>query len=402
MPYANPAAAKKSYAISMNVFKKMEEVNLLVEEKQYREALLGVSELLERRSSKYEKAQVYSLMGSIHYRNNDLQSAIESFKKVLDSVGDMPLSLHTQTLKTLGQLSLVVENFQQARDYCEQIIEIAGDTLKPIDYTLLAQANYKLEDWNKALEAALGGRELSLEMEKIPKQNLLLLLNAIYFELGQMDNMRGVLEELIKHYPKKSYMLNLASVYGQLDRLDKQTVLMESLYEDGRIVDGSQLRNLASLYLSENSPYKGAIVLETALENGQLEATANNFEMLAQAWRLAAEREKAITTLNQAAKLSDDGDNYLQKAYLHFDMAQWKNTVNTLKLGFDKGLSEKLEGEAWLLMGMAHFKMKEYQKAIEACEYAKNYEKSLKHAQNWISYISNEQRKVESMREVLN
>jgi tetratricopeptide (TPR) repeat protein len=117
---------------------------------------------------------------------------------------------------------------------------------------------------------------------------------------------------------------------------------------------------------------------------------------------LAAEREKAITTLNQAAKLSDDGDNYLQKAYLHFDMAQWKNTVNTLKLGFDKGLSEKLEGEAWLLMGMAHFKMKEYQKAIEACEYAKNYEKSLKHAQNWISYISNEQRKVESMREVLN
>jgi len=398
----NLAVAKKSYAISLKVFKIMEEANLLVEEKQFEEALLSLTELLEKRSSKYEKAQVYSLMGSIHYRKNDLQSAIETFKKVLESAGDMPLTLHTQTLKTLAQLNLVVENYQQARDYCEQIIEIAGETLKPIDYTLLAQANYKLEDWNEALKAAKAGRELSLEMQKLPKENLLLLLNAIHFELGQMESMLGVLEELIKHYPKTSYMLYLASVYGQLDRLDKQTVLMESLYEDGRIIKGSQLRNLASLYLSENTPYKGAMVLEKALENGQMKATAANFELLAQAWRFAAEREKAISTLNEAAKLSENGDNYLQKAYLHFDMAQWKDTENTLALGFSKGLSERLEGEAWLLMGMAQFKMKEYSKALEACEQAKNYEKSLQHAESWIIYISSEQHKVESMQQVLN
>ncbi len=401
-PAANLKAAEKSYAISLKVFKAMEKANLLVEEKEYSEALLILAQLIKKRSSKYEKAQIYSLMGSIHYRKNDLNSAIDSFEQVLDSAGDMPLSLSIQTLKTLAQLNLVLENFGQARYFCEQIIETAGETIKPIDYTLLAQANYKLEDWNKALDAATKGRELSLQMQITPKENLLLLLNAIHFELGQMDDMRGVLEELIKYYPKTSYMLYLASVYGQLDRLDKQTVLMESLYEDGRIIAGSQLRNLASLYLSEKNPYKGAMVLEKALEKGQLEATASNFEMLAQAWRYAAEREKAISTLDQAAKLSQNGDNYLQKAYLHFDMAQWKDAEKTLTLGFEKGLSEKLEGEAWLLMGMARFKMKEYKKAIEACEQAKNYEKSIKHAQSWISYIASEQRKVESMQQVLN
>lgn len=402
LPFSNFVEAKKSYAISLNVFKKMEEANVLIEEKKYEEALLGLGELLESRSSKYEKAQVYSLMGAIHYRNNDLQNAITTFNKVLNSAGDMPLSLHTQTLKTLAQLNLVVENFQQARDYCEKIIEIAGDTLKPIDYTLLAQANYKLEDWDEALKAAIAGRQFSLDLQKKPKENLLLLLNAIHFELGQMESMRNVLEELIKYYPKTSYMLYLASVYGQLDRLDKQTVLMESLYEDGRITDGSQLRNLASLYMSEKAPYKGAIVLEKALKSGQLKATSANFEMLAQAWRFAAEREKAIVTLNQAAKLSDNGDNYLQKAYLHFDMAQWKNAEETLILGIERGLSDKVKGEAWLLMGMARFKMKKYDKAIEACEQAKHYAQSNKHAQQWISYISGEQRKVESMRQVLN
>jgi tetratricopeptide (TPR) repeat protein len=399
---ANVAEAKRSYAISIFVFKEMEKANLLVEQKEFSEALLGLSDLLERRSSKYEKAQIHSLMGSIYYRNSDLQNAISSFIKVLDSAGDMPVTLHAQTLKTLTQLNLVTENFQEARVYGEQLVEIAGEALKPVDFALLAQANYKLEDWDRALKAALAGREMYVAMQKIPEQNLLLLLNAIYFELGQLDNMRGVLEELIKHYPKKSYVLYLASVYAQLERLDKQTVLMESLYEDGQIVEGSQLRNLASLYLSENTPYKGAIVLEKALEKGQLKSTASNLALLAQAWRLAAEREKAIVTLSQAAKISDNGDNYLQKAYLHFEMAQWKDAVNTLRLGIEKGLSEKLTGEAWLLMGMAHFKLKEYRKAIEACEQVEDHETAYKNAQSWISYISSEERKVESMREILN
>lgn len=98
-------------------------------------------------------------------------------------------------------------------------------------------------------------------------------------------------------------MLYVASVYGQLERLDKQTVLMESSYEGGHISEGSQLRNLASLYMSEKAPYKGAIVLEKALNRGPLAATASNFQILAQAWRFTADRDKAILTLNQAAKL---------------------------------------------------------------------------------------------------
>ncbi|MDC0603619.1 tetratricopeptide repeat protein [Aliiglaciecola sp.] len=392
----------KSYAMSLKVFKKMEQANLLVEEKKFLEALEILNEQLEKRSSKYEKAQIHSLIGSIHYRNSDQQSAIEAFERVLQSAGGMPIVLHTQTLKTLAQLSLVMENYQQARDYCQQIISIAGETLKPMDYALLAQANYKLEDWEAALDAALKGRSLALSMEKKPDENLLLLLNAVHFELQQIDKMREVLEEMIRYYPKTSYMLYLASVYGQLDRLDKQTVLMESLYEDGRIKDASQLKNLASLYMSEKTPYKGALVLDKALRNEQLKATARNFEMLAQAWRLAAEREKAIIALGQAAELSDDGDNYLQKAYLHFDMAQWRKTSEALMLGFDKGLTKRLEGEAWLLLGMARFKMKRYEQAIQACERAKDFKKAAKHAEQWIAYISTEKRKIESMQQVLN
>jgi len=394
------AKDRKTYAMSLKVFKEMENANVLVEEGQFVQALKELSELLEKRASKYERAQIHSLMGSIHYRNSDQDKALVSFTKVLDSIGRMPVNLHKQTLKTLSQLNMVNEDYAKSRDYCEQLVAIA-EVPAQLDYALLAQANYKLEDWDGAISAALKGREIAYQQQKNPDENMLLLLNAVYFEINAIDKMPQLLEEIIKHYPKTSYILYLSSIYGQLDRLDKQTVLMETLYEDGKLKKVTQIHNLASLYMSQKTPYKAAIVLNDALGSGRLAATAKNFEMLSQAWQLAAERNKALDALTQAAELSEQGENYLQKSYLHFSLAQYKEAEDSLILGFDKGLSEKHRGEAWLLLGMSRFNMKKFDRAIEACEKAKNHKKSAKHANQWITYIATEKRKYESMQAVI-
>lgn len=115
--------------------------------------------------------------------------------------------------------------------------------------------------------------------------------------------------------------------------------------------------------------------------------------MLSQAWRLAAHRQESIDALDKAASLSQDGKNYLKKAYLHFDSAQWTNAEQSILLSLDKGLEDLHQGEAWLLLGMTRFNMKYFDKAIEACEQAKKYEKSQKLAMQWISYISTEKDK---------
>jgi tetratricopeptide (TPR) repeat protein len=399
MPNQVIAKEKKTYALSMKIFKQIEKANLLVEEGNFLEALNELDELLKSRSSKYEKAQINSLIGLIHYRNSNQSSAIDAFVRVLESAGNMPLALHQQTLKTLTQLSMIEEDYKNSKYYCEQLIAIA-EIPDQLDYALLAQSNYKLEDWNGALAAALNGRRVAYEQQKLLDENLLLLLNAVYYEKQEMHEMPDVLQEIIKYYPKSSYLLYLASVYGQLEQSGKQLVLMESLYEDGRIDKGSQLRNLATLYMSEKVPYKGALVLQKALDSGQVDSDSKNWTLLAQAWRMAAQREQAIKAITQAAKLSNDGKNYLQAAYMYFDTAQWQSAERALMLGFDKGLDEKTSGEAWLLLGMSRFKMRQFDTAIEACEKAKNFEKSAKHAKQWISYISNEKTKFESMQAV--
>lgn len=395
--FGSSAKDKKTYAMSLSVFKYIEKANLLVEEGTPDEALTLLKGALEKRASKYEKAQLHTLMGSIYYRNTDEANAYTSFTKVLESAGGMPLMMHQQTLKTLSQLSMVKEDYVKAKDFCEELIAISEEK-KQMDYALLAQAYFKLEEWEHSLNAALLGLETADLNKKIPNENLLLLLNAVHYEMQAMPKMVGVLEMLIKHYPKKTYILYLASVYGQLDQLSKQTVLMESLYEDGKITEGSQLRNLASLYMSEKVPYKGALILEKAINEGVLEADRRNFEMLSQAWRLASHRPESIVALGKAAKLSEDGKNYLQKAYLHFDSAQWAEAEKSIYLSFDKGLEDDFEGEAWLLLGMTRFNMKYFDKGIEACEEAKKFSKSAKLAKQWISYISTEKDKYNALK----
>ena len=155
----------------------------------------------------------------------------------------------------------------------------------------------------------------------------------------------------------------------------------------------SQLRNLASLYMSEKVPYKGALVLEKAIKDGAVEGNKRNFEMLSQAWRLAAQIPESIEALGEAARLSEDGKNYLKKAYLHFDSAQWAETEKSIFSSLDKGLDEEFEGEAWLLLGMTRFNMRQFDKGIEACEKAKTFSKSAQLAKQWISYISTEKDK---------
>ena len=390
------ARDKQTYAMSMKVFKIIESANLLMEENKPAEAIETLTDALEKRASKYEKAQLNYLLGSFYYRQSDEANALVYFEKVIAFKDGMPELLYQQSLKTLVQMHMVQENYAKAREFALILVDV-GELPQPDNYALLAQANYKLERWPEALAAANIALSLEMQAGKTPTENTLLLINAVHFEQKSMEEMVGVLELLIKHYPKASYILYLSSVYGQLDQQQKQTVLMESLYENGHLDQGSQLRNLASLYIAEKVPFKGAVLLEKAIESEKVKGTVRNLEMLAQAWRLAAEDDRAIEVLGKAAEISDDGELYLRQAYLQFDKARFKQAERTIMLSMDKGLEAEKKGEAWLLLGMTRFNLKRFSEAIIACENAREFESSKKLAANWIAYISTEEEKYNAL-----
>ena len=389
---------KKTYALDQRLYKVLEQVNVAIDEERDQDALdlMAGAESRYTRLEPYDYAQMNYMRGSIYYKLEDEDKALEAFTKVMDAEGQMPEYMEQQVLKTLMQLNLVRENYPEAKLYGEKMI--AGlEKPKSDDYALLAQVYYKMKEFEDALTAAIKSRELYVADGKVPKENLLLLQNATYFEMKRMEDMIEVLNTLLVNYPKPTYVLYLASIYGQLDELQKQLILMEGLYDADLLDEQSQFVNLASLYLSERVPYKAAVLLDKHIKDGSVEGTKRNYEMLAQAWRLAAETDDALVAMGQAASLSDDGVLYLRKAYMHYDSAQWSETESAVNMALDKGLEGDMQGEAYLLLGMTQFSMNRFDDAIAACIKARDFDKSENLAKRWITYISREQDKYEAL-----
>lgn len=396
------AAGKKSYAMSKKVFIEIEKVNVFLDQDKYLDAKVVLTKLLKKRLSKYEKAQVKYMLGSIEFQQGNPVNALSDFKEVLIAEGEIPELLYIRTLKTLAQLSLIQDELKNAKTYTLKLIEVNKDKPTAENYALLAQINYRLNDYPATVESINKSLGITSQKNKKPNENVLLLLNSAYFEMKSYQQMLPTLEQLIKLYPKPMYMLYLASIYGQLDQVDKQTVLMESLYENGDLKKSVQLINLANLYLSEKVPYKAASVLEKAIDDGVVVQNIRNLEMLSQAWMLAGNSQKSIATLALAAQKSEDGKLFFKKAYLHYNIGEWKDAEKSVFLALDKGLEKDKDiGEAWILVGMVRFNMQQFDKAILACEKALNIPSSREFALSWIKYIKSEQTKYEYMLEAI-
>ena len=79
---------------------------------------------------------------------------------------------------------------------------------------------------------------------------------------------------------------------------------------------------MAQLLLGADIPVKAALIMEKGLDGGVIESNMNNWRVLAQAWQLAQEDEKAIPAMIQAASLSEDGELDLRLAQSYQNLAQ--------------------------------------------------------------------------------
>ena len=77
-----------------------------------------LDEVKERINSlnSYERAMMFNFYGFMHYANDDLAPAIASFKQVVAAQA-IPDSLMTSTLYSLAQLSMQLEDFNEALIY---------------------------------------------------------------------------------------------------------------------------------------------------------------------------------------------------------------------------------------------------------------------------------------------
>ena len=391
---------RRTPALRNKVYEKLAEAQAAAEAKDLATAAAVLDEMLAGRRNNelnsYELANVYNLYAFIHYSREDYPSALRAYENVV-SQPEIPLAMEINTRYTIAQLYFVQERWREGIDALLQWFAMS-DTPNANAYVLLAQGYYQLKDYDRALSNIETAISMYRDKGRIPKEQWFNLARFLYMDKNRFGEAIAVLEELIRYYPKKQYWVQLSFMFSEQGKEALQLGAMETAYVQDMLDKDGEYRNMASLFLNAEVPWKAAQVLEQGFEEEVVEDNSKNWELLAGALRQAQEVKKAIPAMEKAAARSDNGDLYARLGNIYLDAEEHEKAIEAISRGLQRG-GVKRPDNARLVMGMAYFNLKEYGKAREAFRAASRDERSERYARQWIQYMDSEIERQEKLRE---
>ena len=328
--------------------------------------------------SPYERSKVEQILFNIAYTQERYEEARGHLRKAIEA-GGLNAQEIEQAQYQSAQLYMTEEKWKEGAAALEEWFKTASNP-NSAAYYLLAVAYYQQEDYTRALPPAKKAVEL---MDK-PQEGWLGMLSALYLQREEYREAVPVLQQLIAVVPdKKTYWMQLSSIYGQMEDYPNALAIMQLAYSVGLVTEDSEVRRLADLLLFNDVPYRGAQVLEAAIEKKIVTVDDKLYEKLANCWIAAGEFDKSIPPLQRAAELSATGDIFVRLGEVQVQREDWQGALTALQRGVDKG-QLKDPGNAQLLMGIAHFSQKNYREAMPFFERA---QRSDKHRQLATSYL---------------
>ncbi len=395
-----PSLGAKETVVGMSkkTYDTINEVQPLIDNSQWAEALEILLKLKERKLSGYETAHVLNMVGFIYFQLEDNDRALASYAEALQQEG-LPESQVRGLLNAVAQVSLAVGRYKDAEKYALQLLEAESEAPQPLSQVILAQALVGQERWEDAVVPLKKALAMLAESGAKPRENWMVMLSSVYYQLERYEEMRDLLYQIVTIYPKERYILNLAALHGQLEEPEKQLALVEALRDDERLEKGFRLLTLANLFMSQGVPHKAAELLQAEIDAGNIEATQKNLELASQAWYMSGNVAKAVPPLERAAELAEDGELYIRVARIYMDLYEWKPAEKAARKALDRGVKEP--GDAWLLVGMALARGDRLDAARIAFVKSAEFDSSEKWAKQWMRFVDTEQARIASLTEDL-
>ncbi|WP_372748705.1 tetratricopeptide repeat protein [Litorivivens sp.] len=388
-------ATRRTPAIRAKVFEKLNEAQLLAEEKKYNEALGKLNELRDKEGrgalNSYELANLFNLYAFIYFTQEDYNRALGAYEEVIKQP-DIPYAMEVNTKFTIAQLYFVKEDWKKGVDTLLNWFKLKEELGEPVGanaHALLSQGYYQLGNQRKSLEHVEIAINDYKSKGKIPKEQWWGLQRYLYFEKNDIRKVVDILEETLKYYQKKAYWQQLAAMYGELKREKDMVSAMETAYVQNLLEKEKELINMAYLFLSIEVPYKAAKVIDKGIKAKQIDPTSKNLELLANSWRQAQEIKKAIPEMRAAAAKSDKGELWTRLGNIYLDNDEFEKAAEAVRNGLQKG-GVKRPDSAQLVLGMAEFNLKNYDAARKAFREAKKNERSQKYAEQWLEFMERE------------
>ena len=346
----------------------------------------------------YELAQMWNFYAFIYFEQDNYTEAIRAYENVLQQE-ELPIGLEQTTMYSLATLYVQQERYQEGLDTLDRWFATQTDPSAE-SYILKAQIYYQLQQYAEGVEPVLQALAVAEAQGREPQEGWYQLLNVFYFEMEEYPKVIETLTILAENWTKRDYLIQLAGIFGQEGQERNTLALYEAAFEIGWLERSGDFVNLAQMLLSADIPYKAATILQEGLEGGTIDSTQSNWRLLAQAWQLAQDDERAIPALSRASSLADDGNLDMLLAQSHANLAQWEECVTAARNGLRRGGLNRTD-QTNLILGNCLTEMKEYGEARVAFQAAARDERSRRAANQWIQYIESEEQREQANREAL-
>ena len=408
---AEAQQTRRVQTLPQKVYDQLIKTQELIEEKRHSDAKVVLDRLRSQQAefNNYTRAQIANFTGFYYYDLGNYRSALSEYRKVIKDPTGIPEGVYNQTFYTIAQLYFQLEDYKSALKYAQRWFDATPEP--PADaYILIAQAHYALRAYNKALPLLKKGIKMYTDEGRKPKENWLVLLRGIYYEKNDNKNMFPVVQQLVELYPRRQYLLALAGLYSEFGRRDKMTAVLEAVYEMELLKGkGKQMVNLANLYMLQEVPYKAAKVLDREMKSGQIKKTEKNYRLLAQAFMLSKEFEKALAPMSQAARTSSDPNRYNELGQSYIALDKWSEAEKALRTALDRDAAERSNKEkkdkkvlkrpdqTRLSLGLTLVEQKKFDEAQRLFQTVLANDPESEAASRWIDYVKAEKRRIEQL-----
>ena len=366
----------------------------------------------------YDRSVMWNAWAFVYFQDGDYPKAMDAYSRLINEP-EVTIGLRVQALLSLAQLNLLQENYAKGIELILQWMSEV-ETVTAQSYSLLGQAYYQTGNFKKALSSMETAVTMAEEEGYKPRENWYVIMAA---SIGEMKEEIGEKESLLRQidineilvnlFPKKQYFIQLGGGYGQLGRERDYMITLKAAYQKDFLNRESEYLALTQLLLLNQNPYWAAEVFE----NGQkkmitivdekteeekivpvVKDTEKNLKLLADAWRMAQEIDRAIPILEKAAKMSKDGESYVLLGNLYLSEDRLEEAAGAINKGLEKGKIKKLS-PVYLTLGQVYFELQEFDNAKKNFRIAaRDKDKKIKQqANNWIKYTENEEIRVKNL-----
>jgi tetratricopeptide (TPR) repeat protein len=348
-----------------------------------------------RELNSFEQAYILTTYSAIYLELEDYPAAIEAYEKILAlPLEELSPAMVSTSLRNLSSLYLQVEppRARESLETFERWMALPDVTPTSQDWYLKSIIHYQLEEHENGAASIRRAIEMAQANGQFGLERWYELLHVFYYELEDQANVIDTLEILVENWTERQHMIQLA---GQLSERDgpgdqaRTLTLWEAAYDAGWLEQSNHFTALANWLMAAGAPYKAAVVLEQGLADGDVESTQQNWRMLATAWRMARENDKAIPALNEASSLAADGNLDYELALAYTQLAQYENCVDSAREALDRGGLTRTDS-ANLLLGRCLISLRRYDEATEAFRAAARDERVREDANRFLAYIETE------------